>query len=65
MTEMYKHYRHAERAIGIATEAGEDAGRSYDFLCIEYEPAENEEAFLAAKEIFGGQESTLFNDIPE
>ncbi|HEX4964699.1 MAG TPA: hypothetical protein VF173_28060 [Thermoanaerobaculia bacterium] len=53
MTAMLKHCRQVNKAIGIATEAGDDAGCSYDFVYLEYEPVENKEAFLAAKELFG------------
>ena len=53
LTDLLKHYRQVKKAIGIATEAGEDAGRSYDFVYLEGEPVDNEEAHLAAKELFG------------
>lgn len=63
-TEMLKHYCQVSRAFGIATEAGEDAGRSYDFVWIEHEPVENEKAFLAAKEFFAGEGRLLSADLP-
>lgn len=63
-TEMLKHYRQVRKAIGIATEAGEDAGRSYDFVVIEHEPIENAEAFLAAQEFFCNEEKLLSADLP-
>ncbi|HEV7505079.1 MAG TPA: hypothetical protein VGS07_09225 [Thermoanaerobaculia bacterium] len=62
MTEAYKHYRQVRRAIGIATEAGHDSGRSYDFVYADYEPMENDEAFQAAKELFGEDGGLLTED---
>jgi len=62
-TKMLKHYRRVRKAIGIATEAGEDAGRSYDFVYLESDPVENEEAFLAAKALFG-EGGRLLSDEP-
>jgi hypothetical protein len=64
LTEKLKHYRQVRKAIGIATEAGEDAGRSYDFVYLESDPVENEEAFLAAKAFFG-EGQRLLSDEPE
>lgn len=53
LTWMLKHHHQAKTAMGIATQAGENAGRSYDFVYLEGDPIENEEASLAAKEFFG------------
>jgi hypothetical protein len=53
MTTMLKHYHQVNKAIGIATEAGDEAGCSYDFAYLESEPVENKEAFQAAREFFG------------
>ena len=53
MTEMLKHYHQVGKAIGVATEAGADSGRSYDFVYLEGEPITNEAAFQAAKDLFG------------
>lgn len=63
MTELLKHYRQVNKALGIATEAGVDAGRSYDFIYLEGKPVKDEEAFLAARELFG-QSSQLLSDEP-
>ncbi len=53
MTTMLKHYRQVKKAIGIATEAGDEAGCSYDFVYLDSEPVENQEAFQVAREFFG------------
>lgn len=53
MTNLLKHHHQVNKGLGIATEAGEDAGRSYDIVYIEGEPIENEEASIAAKDLFG------------
>jgi hypothetical protein len=53
MTVMLKHYRQVNKAIGIATEVGDEAGCSYDFVYLDSEPVENQEAFQTARELFG------------
>jgi hypothetical protein len=53
LTQHLKHYHQVRKGLGIATEAGESAGQSYDFVFLDGEPIENEEASLAAKELFG------------
>jgi hypothetical protein len=53
MTTMLKHYHQVNKAIGIATEAGDEAGCSYDFVYLDSEPMENQEAFQTARELFG------------
>ena len=45
MTKMLKHCRQVKNAIGIATEAGDKVGCSYDFVYLDSEPVENKEAF--------------------
>lgn len=64
MTALLKHYYQVKKGLGIATEAGRDAGRSYDFVYIEGDPIEDEPASLAAKELFGGP-SGLIRDAPQ
>lgn len=64
MTEMLKHYHQVKKAVGIATEAGGDAGRSYDYVYLEGEPVANEEASRAARKLFG-DEIGLLTDEPE
>lgn len=59
LTWMLKHHHQTKKAMGIATQAGEDAGRSYDFVYLEGDPIENEEASLEAKEFFGDGGSLL------
>lgn len=59
MTKMLKHYRQVRNATGVATEAGDTSGRSYDFVHVEHAPTENEKAFQAAKELFGNVEGLL------
>lgn len=59
MTELLKHRHQVKKGLGIATEAGENAGRSYDYVYIEGDPVENQEASLAAQELFGGTAGSL------
>lgn len=54
MTELLKHHHQVKKGLGVATEAGEDAGRSYDYVHIEGEPVESQDHSLAAKELFTG-----------
>lgn len=53
LTEVLKHYYQVQRGLGIATEAGVDSGRSYDFVYLEGEPTENEEVTRLGEELFG------------
>lgn len=63
MTTMLKHYRQVNTAIGIATEAGDEAGCSYDFVYLDFEPVENKEVFEAAREFFGDGERPLTDEL--
>ena len=61
-TELLKHRHQVGKAIGIATEAGHDSGRSYDFVYIEGEPVTNREASQLADELFGKQVGLLADE---
>ena len=63
LTMLLKNYREVRQAIGIATEAGFEHGRSYDFVHIEGEPLTNSEIRALALEVFGGDSGQLMANL--
>lgn len=62
MTHLLMHRHQVKKGIGVATEAGEDAGRSYDFVFLEGEPTENEELTQLAVDLFGKSKGLLVDE---
>jgi hypothetical protein len=65
LTSLLKHRHQVKRGFGVATEAGEDAGRSYDFVFLEGEPTEDEDASRLAMEFFGKPKGLLVDEPEE